>query len=41
MPSLPSGDAVGSLIVSGFKGCGWINVHSCRDVYIETRFLGH
>ena len=41
MPSLPSGDAVGSLDVSAFQRRGRISVHSCRDVYVETRFLGH
>lgn len=41
MPSLPSGDAVGSLDVSVFQGCGWMNAHSCRNVDVETRFFGH
>jgi hypothetical protein len=40
MPSLPSGDAVGSLNVS-FRRTGGMNVHSCRDVYVETWFFGH
>jgi len=41
MPSLPSGDAVGSLDVSLFYYQERYSVHSCRDVYVETRFLGH
>jgi hypothetical protein len=41
MPSLPSGDAVGSLIVSALHEYEWMNVHSCRDVYVETWLFGH
>jgi len=41
IPSLPSGDAVGSLDVSAFQRCNFGVVHSCRNVYIETRFFGH
>jgi len=41
IPSFPSGDAVGSLLVSVVGDRGRMGVHSRGNVYVETWFFWH